>query len=493
MTLGRPSPSASRNIGPTQTQSFGNGRRETHDASSFYDRFVKVEPADNGAAQRPTFLDQIVCGDARNMSDVASNSVALVVTSPPYFAGKQYEEESKPEALPLGYVEHLQMCETVFRECARVLEPGGRIAVNVANLGRKPYRSLSSDIIAILQDRLGLLLRGEIIWKKGDGATSSCAWGSYRKATNPVLRDTTERIIIATKGSFVRLGNVSERQRAGLPSKSTIAADEFMEATLDLWEFPPESAKRIGHAAPFPIELPQRLIELYTFAGDLILDPFCGAGTTAIASLRTARHFIGYDIDAMSVSLAQTRVAKERAAIAEQSNDVDVKPTLSPAATTFTKSGKPKPKRTKHDVNTVTQKLIASGEQASVVAEALLHDIGYGNIQLDVTVEPGVEVSFRAQNPSGKTILVELAGSFSLTRDGLSKVEAMWRTIAKASMITQHDSTQIVIAFTTDVPRKQSKQFDSLASVCGPSRPLTGVIDITSHTAAQQLNQLLND
>ena len=138
-------------------------------------------------------------GDARRMDAVADGSVALVVTSPPYFAGKQYEEELERDGVPSSYLEYLQMLTDVFAECVRTLEPGGRIAVNVANLGRKPYRSLSADVIRILEHDLGLLLRGELIWQKGEGANGSCAWGSYRSAANPVLRDITERVVVGQR------------------------------------------------------------------------------------------------------------------------------------------------------------------------------------------------------------------------------------------------------------------------------------------------------
>ena len=137
------------------------------------------------------------------MVDVADNSVALVVTSPPYFAGKAYEESLGENGVPADYFEYLAMLERVFAECARVLEPGGRIAVNVANLGRRPYRSLAGDVTQILQD-LGLLLRGEVVWWKGRAAGGSCAWGTLPAPVNPVLRDVTERIVIASKGRFDR-------------------------------------------------------------------------------------------------------------------------------------------------------------------------------------------------------------------------------------------------------------------------------------------------
>ena len=158
----------------------------------------------------------------------------------------------------------------------RKLEPGGRIAVNVANLGRKPYRSLSADVIRILQDDLGLLLRGELIWQKGEGASGSCAWGSFRSAANPVLRDLTERVVVASKGRFDRARSVKQRAAEGLPHESTLMTDDFMALTLDVWSIPPESARRVGHPAPFPVELPEQLIRLYTFADDLVLDPVHG-------------------------------------------------------------------------------------------------------------------------------------------------------------------------------------------------------------------------
>ena len=193
------------------------------------------------------------------------------------------------------------MLRDVFSECRRVLEPGGRMAVNVANLGRKPYRSLSSDVIRILQDDLGLLLRAEIIWQKAKGASGSIAVGSYMSASNPVLRDISERAIPR-----------KVREKEGLPFENTTTKEEFLAATLDVWEMRPESARRIGHPAPFPVELPERLIHLYTYLNDVILDPFVGSGTTAVAAVRTGRHYVGYDTDANYVALAEARVAEER-------------------------------------------------------------------------------------------------------------------------------------------------------------------------------------
>ncbi|HYY44306.1 MAG TPA: DNA methyltransferase, partial [Actinomycetota bacterium] len=232
----------------TTTSAFGAGRREGHDASGFYARFT-LPSLSNDEVVNPNpaeVLDRIYVGDSREMRHLEDSSVALVVTSPPYFAGKEYEQALGEGHVPAGYLEFLEALHDVFKECARVLEPGGRIAVNVANLGRKPYRSLSRDVIDILEGRLGLLLRGEILWVKGQGASGSCAWGSFQSPANPVLRDLTERIIVASKGRFDRALSRKKRAEAGLPSEISISRDDFMELTTDLWEFPPESAHRVG-------------------------------------------------------------------------------------------------------------------------------------------------------------------------------------------------------------------------------------------------------
>ena len=276
----------------TSTSSFGVGKRESHDSTDFYARFVAPEVSDDAELGEPGELDVIHVGDARDMSQVPDASVALVVTSPPYFAGKEYETALGEGHVPGDYIEYLTMLRDVLTECVRILEPGGRIAVNVANLGRRPYRSLAADVTTILQDDLRLLLRGEVIWQKQRGASGSCAWGSYRSPANPVLRDTTERVIIASKGRFDRVGRGSA-SAGGPAAAATIPGDEFLEATLDVWEIPAESATRVGHPAPFPVALAERCIQLFTYDGDVVLDPFMGSGTTAVASVNTGRHYVG--------------------------------------------------------------------------------------------------------------------------------------------------------------------------------------------------------
>jgi site-specific DNA-methyltransferase (adenine-specific) len=229
------------------------------------------------------------------MDQLPDNSVALMVTSPPYNVGKDYDED-------LDLEQYLGLLERVFTETYRVIEPGGRVAVNVANLGRKPYLPLNHLVADLLGD-IGFMLRGEIIWQKAKSAGGSCAWGSWRSAKNPTLRDIHEYVIVASKGSFARI-------RAG---EATIGKEDFLDATVSIWEILPESARRVGHPAPFPVELPRRLIELYTFSDDLVLDPFLGSGSTAVAAVQSDRHYVGYETEASYVELAERRIASGRA------------------------------------------------------------------------------------------------------------------------------------------------------------------------------------
>jgi len=309
----RPAEAVRRRGTSTKTSTFGVSKREGHDASDFYGRFAPLHQDASGRPAAPETVDKLITGDSRHMKVVNDDSVVLVVTSPPYYAGKEYETELGKGGVPSSYIDYLIMLRDVFAECWRVLEPGGRIAVNVANLGRKPYRSLSADVTRILQDDLGFLMRGEILWVKAEGASGSCAWGSYMSAANPVLRDVSERVVVGSKLRLDRAVDRKNRAKLGMPHENTISKDEFLESTLDTWRIRPESARRVGHPAPFPVDLPRRLIELYTYKGDLVLDPFVGAGTTAVAAVHTGRHYVGYDTDKQYIALARSRIKSEAA------------------------------------------------------------------------------------------------------------------------------------------------------------------------------------
>jgi len=297
----------------TKTSGFGVGKRENHDSSDFYSRFSPPTLSDDEEVVECDVAGTLFLGDSRDMGKVPSKSVGLVATSPPYHASKDYETDVNAGHVPKSYVGYLEILHAVFTECFRVLEPGGRIAVNVANLGRKPFRSLSKDVWVVLEE-IGFLPRGEIVWTKAAGASGSCAWGSWMSASNPSLRDLTERVLVASKGRFDRALKPKIRQARSLPWESTIGRDEFMAWTLDTWDIRPESAKRVGHPAPFPVELPARLIELYTYKGDVVLDPFMGAGTTAVAAVQAERRYVGFDTEQEYLDIAKRRILQARRA-----------------------------------------------------------------------------------------------------------------------------------------------------------------------------------
>jgi site-specific DNA-methyltransferase (adenine-specific) len=419
-------------------------------------------------------IDEVFCHDASSMPELDDNSVALVVTSPPYFAGKEYEA-ALGQGVPTTYAEYLGMLEEVFGECMRTLEPGGRIAVNVANLGRRPYRSLSADVTWILQDRLRLLLRGEIIWVKARGSSGSCAWGSFQRPANPVLRDLTERVIVASKGRFDRARSARQRSARGLPSEGSVSRDEFMEATTDLWEIPAESATRVGHPAPFPVELPERLIQLYTYRDDLVLDPFVGSGTTAVAAMRTERHFAGYDTDEEYVLHAKRRLEAERQRLA-CSRPLRV---VLPGA----------PDDGAHGEHTQASAL-REGRAARDVARVTLERCGFVDIEQEVSFPEGVEVTFVARDPHGRRWHVDLAGGFTSSRPGLRRAEVLWRALGKAAVLASARPGVGLVLLTTDVPAAGSPGNAALRALVGLGQPIRDVIVLTSEDDVRRLAAL---
>ena len=384
----------------TSTSSFGVGRRESHDSTDFYARFAPPEISTDDVIGDPGELDVIHVGDARDMSAVPDASVALVVTSPPYFAGKQYETALGEGHVPADYIEYLTMLRDVLTEWVRTLTPGGRIAVNVANLGRRPYRNLAADVTTILQDDLRLLLRGEVVWQKQRGASGSCAWGSYQSPANPVLRDTSERVIIASKGRFDRvgppagprhdprrrvhggdarhLGDPGRERHAGRPSRTVPG--------------------RPGRALPAPADLRGR---------------------------HRARpvHGIGHD---------RRRRGQHRPSLHRVRHRRRLRPPGPRARRVVAADG-------------AARAADAQGAGEGAARRRRLHR---------ASVETGEGVArghgqLRGRRARRRRRLFELGGVHTPARPGLSRIEAIWRTIAKASIARQIDPATDVVVLTS--------------------------------------------
>ena len=285
----------------TKTSSFGTKGRVAHDSSKFYNSKLYKEIKNNNSDiivnEFPNkLLNTIIASSCENMKDIPNNSLHLMITSPPYNVSKEYDND-------LSLNEYLNLLKNCFTETYRVLVDGGRACINIANIGRKPYIPLS-DYVSKIMIEIGFNMRGEIIWNKSAGAGISTAWGSFQSASNPILRDVHEYILIFSKGNYKRERDKEEKELR----KDNITKEEFIEWTKSVWTMNTESAKRIGHPAPFPEELPNRLIKLFSFTNDIVIDPFMGSGTTAIAAIKNKRNFVGYEINKEYINLANNRI-----------------------------------------------------------------------------------------------------------------------------------------------------------------------------------------
>ena len=268
----------------------GSGSRKAFVSSFQNEKELTEIQQDNNSS---FIKNKIFNKSSENMEELVDNCVALTVTSPPYNIGKDSD-------LDLNDEEYWNMINKIFLETYRVTNSGGRLVVNVANLGRKPYIPFSKYFTDILTE-IGFIMRGEIIWQKSKGANANFAWGSWLSASNPVIRDIHEYCLVFSKDSM-------KNSSGGV---STIEKEEFMESTLSIWNINPEKAKKIGHPAPFPIELPKKFINLYSFKDDLVLDPFIGSGTTALASKLLKRNYVGYEINKDYIEIANKRLEIE--------------------------------------------------------------------------------------------------------------------------------------------------------------------------------------
>lgn len=286
----------------TKTSSFGSMVRESHDSSKFYaSRLFEdfkipkdIDYVENKISKKD--LNRLYAKSSENMDEIPDNSIHLMITSPPYNVGKDYDND-------LSLMEYEELLTNVFSQTYEKLVTGGRACINIANIGRKPYLPLHMIVIHIML-KLGFLMRGEIIWDKSASAGGSCAWGSWMSASNPVLRDYHEYILIFSKESY-------SKNKAQV-KKDTISKEDFIQWTRSIWTFPAANAKRIGHPAPFPLELPHRLINLYSYKEDVVLDPFCGSGTTCLAAIENDRYYVGYDIKQEYIDLSNSRISKHK-------------------------------------------------------------------------------------------------------------------------------------------------------------------------------------
>lgn len=254
-----------------------------------------------------------VLGDSRNMSFLPNESVHLVVTSPPYWNLKRYNEHESQLGHINGYESFLAEINKVLKECFRVLVPGGRLVCVVGDVclsrrehGRHVVMPLHSDI-AVLCRKIGFDNLNPIIWYKIGNINYEVNNGSkflgQPYQPNAIIKNDIEFILMQRKGGAYRQPTPMQREKSRLEKK------EYSEWFQQIWNITGASTKH--HPAPFPLELAYRLVRMFSFYGDTVLDPFCGTGTTNLAALRCNRNSIGIDIDSAYLKLAENRLKKE--------------------------------------------------------------------------------------------------------------------------------------------------------------------------------------
>ena len=244
--------------------------------------------------------------DSRHLDQLGIDPAHLVIMSPPYNVGIDYATHDDT----MDADEYEDMLLEVFGQCNRLMVDGARIAVVVPfGVGRNPWRPFAPSIMRMLEIA-GFTLRGQIIWDKGNSGNRT-SWGSFRLSSDPSLRDTTEAIVVAHKGSgkLEIPANAKNVDNKGTHTEALRSSEYFMTLAQDHWVVVPESASRVGHPAPFPIELARRLIDFYAYPGAHILDPFAGSGTTGIAAVQAGCFATLVELSAAYCEIAARRLA----------------------------------------------------------------------------------------------------------------------------------------------------------------------------------------
>jgi site-specific DNA-methyltransferase (adenine-specific) len=251
-----------------------------------------------------------------------------------------------------------------------------------------------------------------------------------------------------------------------------------MDATIDLWEIPPEMATRVGHPAPFPVELPQRLIELYTYRDDLVLDPFMGSGTTAVASIRTQRSYVGFDTDERYVTAAQERCDAERARL-------EADPTLRPLSARIDLSAA---RDTDDSPEGFQRRAVLEGHKAQEIARRVLDACGFTIVRENHRTKTGAEIDFVATDHDGEEWYVDVSGAFTSTRGGLRRTDTLWKSLGKAAALKTEVANHPILLLTTDLPVPGSAADAALRAVRDSEhRVIHDAIEMLSPSGQQRL------
>jgi len=245
------------------------------------------------------YINKIICGESYEiLLQLPDDCIDMIITSPPYNVDIFYDTHKDC----MMWDNYFHFLFDILYECNRILVDGGRMAINIAPFNREhiPTHHIISEELR----KYGMIWRDEIIWDKHTFSGPVTTWGSYKSPSSPYLKDTCEFIEVFSKGNIKKEGD---------KDKIDITADEFKKWVIGPWSITPETQmkKKYNHPAMFPEHLVERLIKLYSYQDDIILDPFNGVGTTCIMSDRLKRRYIGIDISEEYTKTAQLRIDNE--------------------------------------------------------------------------------------------------------------------------------------------------------------------------------------